>query len=120
MNDSAGVGILAHLAIEEVFFADHSFFQRSRRENGFERRTGFVTVRDRAITTLISALLIVKIGIEGWIIGQGQHFAGERIDNNRDACFGAVFEDRSFQFFFSDVLNRGVERQMNVAARRNL
>ena len=62
MNDFAGVRIFAHLAIEEIVFADDAFFQRRRGENRFESRTGLETVRHRAIASLIGGLFGIVVG----------------------------------------------------------
>src|SRR5687767_351495 len=109
VNDSAGVTELAVFTEKQILFVDDSLFESSRRQYRLERGTRFETVRHRTIAPLLRGGDRIIVWIECGIIGQCQNFTGAWLDRNRNAGLCPVLVNGSFQFFFCQMLNGGVE-----------
>ena len=94
VNQAAGHGDLAHLAIDLVGWSDQVFFDRRRISNNFESRSRFINILKCAISTIIICVLGGLIRIESGRISQRQHFTRLRIHNDRGAGFRVSAFDR--------------------------
>ena len=107
-------------AVHDLVGMHHASFERAGRRDHLERRARFVRVLQRTVPPLVRAEVAEPVRIERRVGGHRQH---RRVLGGQDddaAGTGARRLDRLAKSALGEVLNRRVDRQMEVRSRFRL
>ena len=100
------------LAIKQVIRLYEAAIQSGGSDYGFECGTGFEVILNRVILPFHRAVFLISIRIEGGFIRQRDDFSAIRIHDDNRSAFCILFFDCRFQFLFRDVLNGGIDCEL--------
>src|SRR5215471_3164508 len=105
-------GPLAILAIEALTRRNCTIRERDRSENRLHRGTGLEGILHRGIVKPV-----VELGRISADVGYGEYFAGERVEHDGGAAFGAALFDLGGELGLGERLDRCVDRELELSTR---
>ena len=91
-------------------------FERHRHGNGFHRRARLEGVGDGAVAQLLAGQVLPPVGNIARVVGQRQHFAGNRVEHDHAAGLGLVGDHSVAQLLIGEKLHLAVDAQLDILA----